>query len=92
MTVQPVALASVADVVADCVVGDRGRSEYEVAGPEVTTLWRMTEALSDKKALPLPVRVPGSAGRALRDGILLPAPEVELIGPRFADWLAAHKN
>ena len=92
MTVQPVALASVADVVADCVVGDRNGSEYEVAGPEVTTLWRMTTALPNKKAVPVPVRAPGTAGRAFRDGTLLPVCEVEVIGPRFADWLATQEN
>ena len=87
MTTQPIALSAVADVVADCVVGERCGPGYDVAGPEVTTLWRMTKALPNKKVLALPVRAPGTAGRAFRDGALLPLPDVEVIGPRFVDWL-----
>lgn len=89
MTVQPVALDSVAEVIADCVTGDRGGSQHEVAGPEVTTLWRMTRSLPRTKGLAVPLPVPGAAGRAFRDGTLLPAPAVEVVGPGFSDWLAA---
>lgn len=90
MTVQPIALASVAQVIAECVTGERRGVEYEIAGPEVTTLWRMTRSLPNKKVLPLPLPIPGS-GRALRDGTLLPAPDVETIGPRFQEWLTEQK-
>jgi uncharacterized protein YbjT (DUF2867 family) len=92
MTVQPIALGSVAEVVADCITGERSGPLHEVAGPERTTLWRMTTALPDRRALPLPVLVPGQAGRALRDGTLLPGPEVEIAGPRFIDWLTTHHD
>lgn len=88
MRVQPVALDAVADVVADCATGERTGPLHEVAGPEVNTLWRMTTALPGRRGLPVPVPVPGRAGRALRDGTLLPGPDVEVVGPRFADWLA----
>lgn len=92
MTVQPVSLDAVAGVVADCAVDDRNGSEYDVAGPEVTTLWKMSKALPHKKALLLPIRVPGAAGRAFRQGALLPGHGVEVIGPNFADWLESHEH
>lgn len=88
MTVQPVALDAVAEVVAHCTVDDRSPTLYELAGPEVLTLWKMTTALPDKPAMPIPVRVPGRAGRALRDGALLPGHGVKVVGPSFADWTA----
>lgn len=88
MIVRPVALAAVAGVVAECALEERAR-DREVAGPEVTTLWRMTRALSNRPAVLVPFPVPGTAGRAMRGGALLPGPDVEVIGPRFADWLRA---
>ncbi len=88
MTIQPVALDTVAEVVADCASGERTGPLHEVAGPDATTLWRMTTALPGRGPLLVPVSVPGRAGRALRDGTLLPGPDVELQGPSFAEWLA----
>jgi uncharacterized protein YbjT (DUF2867 family) len=87
MTIRPVALESVAEVVADCVVGERAGARFDVCGPSVMSLWQMTRALPDKRCVPLSVPVPGTAGRALRDGALIPAPGCELIGPDFTTWL-----
>ena len=92
MSVQPVALHTVAEVVAECATGARTGPLHEVAGPEATTLWKMTTALPDRGALLLPVPAPGRAGRALRDGTLLPGPDIEVRGPRFSDWLAAGEH
>lgn len=89
MRVQPVALGTVAEVIAEVAAGHRGGALHEVAGPEQTTLWKMSRALPRRRALLLPAPAPGAAGRALRDGTLLPGPEVEIAGPRFTDWLAA---
>ncbi len=89
MTVQPVALDAVAQVVAQAALGELEQDEHEVAGPEVTTLWDMTKQLPDKNAWPLPLRVPGRAGRAFRSGVLLPRPDTDLVGPAFSDWLNA---
>lgn len=82
-------LDAVAEVVAEAAVGERNGPPHEVAGPEEITLGKMTRALPQRGALLLPVPAPGVAGRALRDGTLLPGPEVEVSGPRFAEWLAA---
>lgn len=89
MTLRPVALEAVARVVAECVLGERTGPVHDLAGPEVLTLWEMTRALPGPRGLPVPVRVPGAAGRAFRSGALAPAEhEVEVVGPRFTDWLA----
>lgn len=90
MTVQPVALDAVAAVVADCAVGDRRDTRYDITGPEITTLWNMTKALPKKRALPVPVRIPGATGRAMRDGALLPSAKVEVVGPDYTTWLTQH--
>lgn len=88
MTVQPIALTSVADVVAQCVAGERSEGSYDLAGPEVTTLWEMTRALPDQPRLLAPLPVPGRAGKAFREGALLPGPDAEVLGPTFEEWLA----
>ena len=90
MTIQPVALDSVARVIADVAVGDRTAALVEVAGPERTTLWDMTTALRQHAVRPVPLPIPGRMGRAFRAGALLPAAEVETTGPRFEEWLAAN--
>lgn len=88
MTLRPVALEAVAGVVAECVVGERAGTSYDVAGPEVLTLWEMTRALPRRAAVLVPVRLPGPAGRAFRAGAMATGEGVEVVGPRFADWLA----
>lgn len=89
MTIQPVALDAVADVIAECAVGKRVGAVHEVAGPEVMTLWEMTKQLPGKRVRPLAMPIPGNLGRAFRGGELVPGPQVEQIGPRFGRWLAA---
>lgn len=89
MTIQPVALDAVADVIADAAIGARAGELHEAAGPEATTLWDMTAQLHGKRITPIPLRIPSRYGRAFRDGTLLPATDVEVIGPRYAEWLDA---
>ena len=89
MIVKPVALDAVADVIAECTVGKRVGDSYEVAGPEVMTLWEMTQQVRRKGIVPVPLAIPGARWRAFRNGALVPGPEAEQIGPRFVDWLAA---
>jgi uncharacterized protein YbjT (DUF2867 family) len=88
MTIRPVALRVVASVIAECALGIRGGDFYEVAGPEVTTLWEMTKRLPDKQAVPVPLTIPTRTGRAFKDGVLVPGSGVETRGPSFAQWLA----
>jgi hypothetical protein len=52
----------------------------------------MTKRLPNKYVLPLAMPIPGSMGRAFRNGALLPASSVEVVGPRFSDWLSANKG
>ena len=87
MTVAPVALHSVAQVVAECVVGERAGARFDVRGPDTMTLWQMTKALPERRCVLVPLPVPGTAGRALRDGTLIPAADAEVLGPTFDTWL-----
>lgn len=92
MTIRPIALDAVAEAVAECAVGERSGTSYDLVGPEVTTLWKMTKQLGEKRALMIPLMVPGEAGRAMRQGALLPQSEFEIIGPNFSDWIAADSS
>jgi hypothetical protein len=87
MTIKPVALDAVADVIAKCAVGKRVGASHQVAGPEVMTLGEMTKLLPDKHVLPVAMPIPGIMGRAFRNGALVPGSSVEVVGPRFSDWL-----
>jgi hypothetical protein len=49
----------------------------------------MTTALPHPGVVPVPMPIPGRTGRAFRDGALLPAGDVEVVGPTFDEWLAA---
>jgi uncharacterized protein YbjT (DUF2867 family) len=69
--VQPVASAEVARAVAEAVAGGPRRGRVEVGGPEVTgfrelaVTWRRA---AGKKAVLVPLPLPGRLGRALRAG------------------------
>jgi hypothetical protein len=87
MTIAPVALDSVAAIVADVATGLRSETAVDVAGPETMTLWEMTRSLPDRGVVPIPLPIPGAMGRAFRNGALVPAADTEVVGPRFAEWL-----
>ncbi|AZZ48229.1 NADH(P)-binding protein [Rathayibacter rathayi] len=87
MTIAPVSLDAVADLVAECALGLRAQGEYDITGPETTTLWDMTKALPNKTVKPLPMPIPGGLGRAFRDGTLVPGADAEVVGPTFSAWL-----
>jgi dTDP-4-dehydrorhamnose reductase len=89
MTIKPVALGAVAEVVAESAVGIRSGDIHEVSGPEITTLWEMTKQLPSKRVRPVSVPLPGRWGRAFRDGALVPKEAVEVVGPSYSTWLAA---
>lgn len=89
MRIKPVALSAVAEVVADFATGRRTGTSCEIAGPEITTLWDMTEQLPGKRVVPLPMPIPGRTGRAFRDGTLVPGADTEVVGPDFSQWLSA---
>jgi uncharacterized protein YbjT (DUF2867 family) len=89
---QTIAAAEVARVMADVAEGEPGRGRIQVGGPEVRTaaeLARTWQSITGRRALLVPVPVPGKMGRALRAGALT-APDADVLGTQtFADWLAA---
>lgn len=90
--VQPVAATVVARELARLAIADPRGEVKEIAGPRVETLrdlsrtWRATRG---RRALPLPVWLPGKTGKALRGGALT-EPSAAVPGFGFADWLADH--
>lgn len=88
MLIQPVALDSVADVIAAAALDADHAPVDEVAGPDTTTLWSMTRRLGGHRPWPLPLPIPGRLGSAFRGGALLPGPDAVVQGPSFSEWLA----
>jgi len=89
---QPVAAAEAARAVAGVAVAGPRRGRVEVAGPEVAGIldlamtWRRS---AGRRALLVPVPVPGRVGRALRDGVLTSAhPDIQG-SLTFAAWAKA---
>jgi len=91
MQVRPVALDAVAEAVAEIVVGRRELEDACLCGPDVMSLAEMVGALAGRPAVRVPVPLPGAA-REARTGALLPTGGVEVVGPRFADWLRTHPD
>jgi uncharacterized protein YbjT (DUF2867 family) len=92
MRVQPVAAASVAEVLVDVATADIVSDVLEVAGPQVeemTDLARRRLRQRGTRSTVLPVPFPG-AGRAVRDGALLPGADARLVGPAYDAWAAEH--
>jgi len=89
---QPVAAAEAARAVADVAIGEPRRGRVEVAGPEVVPIaelastWRRT---AGRRALLVPVPVPGRVGRALRDGWLTAARPDVRGSITFARWASS---
>jgi uncharacterized protein YbjT (DUF2867 family) len=92
MTIKPVALDAVAEVIAECATGARSGPLHEVAGPEMTTLWRMTRQLPGKCGTPIPLAIPTRYGRAFRGGTLVAGDGVEVVGPTFSEWLSTRSS
>lgn len=90
---QTVAAAEVAAVVADVAAGPPRRGRVEVAGPEVADareLARSWLSVTGRRAVLLPLPLPGKFGRALRSGALT-AGRPDIRGTvSFARWLAQH--
>jgi uncharacterized protein YbjT (DUF2867 family) len=91
---QTIAAAEVAQTVADVAEHDARMGRIEVAGPEVRDLrdlartWRVT---TGRRALLVPLPVPGKLGKALRAGALTSdRPDVQGRTP-FGAWLAAQQ-
>jgi uncharacterized protein YbjT (DUF2867 family) len=90
MRSQPIAAREVADALVRLAVQEPVGSAPDLAGPQVLEMPDLVRQLlhsRESRRIVLPVRVPGSAGRAMASGGLLPTGP----GPRgqqtFADWL-----
>jgi uncharacterized protein YbjT (DUF2867 family) len=93
-TLQTVASAEVAPVVADVAEGAPLQGRVDVAGPDVADareLARTWRSVTRRRAL-LPVPQPGKLGRALRGGALT-AEQPDVRGTtRFEEWLVAARQ
>ena len=92
MRIRPVAARTVGrrlvEVASTPVVGPM----TEVAGPEeigLVAMARRTAEVRRSRRLIVPVRVPGAAGAAMRDGALLPGDGAVIAGPGPEEWLAS---
>ena len=90
MPVQPVAVDEVARVVADAAEAGPSHGYLRIGGPEIVDArelahtWR---SITRRRALALPLPIPGAAGRALRSGAAtIQRPEVQGT-TTFAAWL-----
>ncbi len=92
MKLQTVAAAEVAGAVADVTEGAPARGRIRVAGPQIMTaaeVARTWRAVTGRRALLMPVPVPGRLGRALRSGGLTVSRPDICGNISFADWLAS---
>ncbi|MPV51291.1 NADH(P)-binding protein [Pseudactinotalea sp. HY160] len=96
MLVQPIAVDTVAGVIADVATGARTGPLHEIAGPEVMTLralvGRLPAPVDGEHLLRVPVPLPGRFGRAFRTGALIAAADTEILGPTLAEWLATQAD
>ncbi|NBM17550.1 SDR family oxidoreductase [Streptomyces sp. GC420] len=92
---QPIAAADAARAVADAAEAPARNGFVQVAGPEITSLralagtWR---TVTGRRALLVPIPVPGALGRALRAGALT-AERPDARGTvTFGEWLAQRQG
>ncbi len=92
MRIQTIAAAEVARVVADVAEGEPCQRRIQVAGPQIMTATELAgtwRSITGRRALPVPVPVPGKLGRALRAGALT-TQHADVAGMQtFAEWLSA---
>ena len=95
MKLQTIAAAEVAAAVADVTEGAPVRGRIRVAGPQIMTaadVARTWREVTGRRALLVPVPVPGKLGRALRRGALT-ASRPDVRGTTsFADWLSSQRG
>lgn len=91
MRVQPVAAAEVGEKLAELAVGTPAGGTVEMAGPEVLELVPLARRVAARTGHPrfvLPVPVPGAAGKAMREGALLPTGPATIGRTTFDEWIA----
>jgi uncharacterized protein YbjT (DUF2867 family) len=88
LSIQPLAVAAMVQVVLDVATGARDGDLIEVAGPRPEHLAAMSTEFARHQGDDVQV-VAGPVGEPVRGGILLPGPDAVLVGPTFDEWLAA---
>lgn len=94
MRIRPVAAAEVGAALAELAVGPAVGRPPELAGPDVHELPDLVRRVAEvrgSRVRVVPVSVPGSAGRAMAGGGLLPDPAARVGSRTFDDWLAAQR-
>lgn len=94
MRIRPVAAAEVGAALAELAVGPAVGRAPELAGPDVHDLPELVRRVAEvhgSRVRVLPVSLPGSAGRAMARGGLLPDVGARLGSRTFDDWLAAQR-
>lgn len=90
MKIQPIAARSVGQMLSDAALSPPSQKISEIAGPEVENLVAMSRKVireRGSRAIVIPIRVPGTAGKMMRGGGQLPKSGAQLLGPSFSDWL-----
>lgn len=91
MRSQPIAAAEVATALADIAERPAAGRLPDIGGPKVEwmpDLARATARHRGQRVTVVPLRIPGKAGRGLREGSILLDETGVVRGPAFADWLA----
>lgn len=90
MRAQPVAAREVAARLVELAEGAPAGRVSDVAGPRVeriAELARRYARAAGASGVVVELPLPGAVGRAMRQGGLLPAPDADVRGPAYADWL-----
>ncbi|MGH9298669.1 MAG: SDR family oxidoreductase [Acidimicrobiales bacterium] len=93
MRVQTVAARSVGEVLVEVATTEPSSGQTtatEIAGPEQSKVADLARAILAKlgiRSSVVSLPIPGAAGRAMREGALLPSRQARIVGPRFAEWL-----
>ncbi len=92
MQTQPVAARALAEAVADLVdQPSEGGQLFEIAGPQAEQLVDLAGLLIEHEGRSLEVSAVSdpTEGHLRESGANLPGPDARLVGPTYADWLAA---
>jgi len=92
MLSQPVSAREVADALVELAAGSPVGRAPELAGPEQLQMAELARRVNDVRRLGrriVPVSQPGAAGRAMRDGALLPQGAGNRGRVTFEEWLAS---
>lgn len=92
MVSRPVAAESVAQRLLELATGEPRGMVPEFAGPDEMRMAELARMVFETHADPLSVieiPLPGSFGKTLRDGGILPGPDADIDGVTYEDWLAA---